>query len=93
MHLEDSRTLSEYNIQGDNTLHVVLCLRGGAQFFIKTQRDKTITLDVEVRDILRMRGQNQDEKGISHDQQLLILTGKQFEDGRTITDYNIQRRT
>lgn len=89
--LEDGRTLNDYNIQKESTVHLLLRLRGGMQIFMKTFTGRTITLDAEQSDTVAfLKSKLSEKEGIPADSQRMVFAGKNLENSHKLSDYNIQ---
>ena len=89
--LKDGATLSDYNIQRHDRIHLMLRLCGGFGVLVKTLTGKTITIScVPDTSIGKLKELIRDEEGTPVDQQRLIYKGKELkDDDATLSHYNV----
>ncbi len=62
------------------------------QVFIKTVSGKAITIEIESSDTIRnLKKQIEAKEGVCPDQQIIVYSGQQLEDYKTLADYSIEK--
>lgn len=90
--LNNTRTLSHYNVRNESTLHLAVCLDEKIEIHVKNIR-KEIVAQLEVKHydtVETLESIIKEKVGIPPDH-CLLYAGKELEFGRSLSDYNIQK--
>lgn len=92
IYLEDSKSLQDYNIIENSVLGLVMRLTPKTQIIIKTLVQKSIQLDVNLTDTIKIvKEKIHDQEGVLPYQQHLYFNGVELEDVNTLNHYNIMK--
>ena len=88
--LEDDRTVTDYNIQNESTIHLVLRLGAVLPIQVQTPTGELFSLEVGSYDTIHfVKTKICGQEGILPEEQKLTFDGKQLEDEKTIADYEV----
>ena len=88
--LEDNKTLNDYNVYRESTLHLVL----RKIIYVKLLTGKKIILEYIPSDTINnIKNKIQRKEGIRQERQILVFDGEELKDEKTLTDYNIKNES
>lgn len=92
--LEDSKTLSNFNIKKGSTIQLVLRQSSTMQIYVKTDNGEITIDDIQPADTIGyVKSKIQDKTGIPCKDKTLVFRYTTLEEEKTLSDYRIERES
>ncbi|XP_041792761.1 ubiquitin-like protein ISG15 [Chelmon rostratus] len=88
---DDSKPVTSYGLQSGSQVSLLITQPATIQVFVKNEKGQVNTYDIKPDETVgNLKSRVQCREGVAVSQQRLVYQSKEMEDGRRLSDYNVE---